>query len=168
MTREVDKTLKQEVEKLDLDDAGDLAKLKTIKRQRKAALTRTIGAIDVCVADRDPAGVQTKLSSLADQLENLTFVHDVYYAVITISDDEDECIKTEEFYESAQAAYTECVGKTRVWLDSVDEKGNLKPVLPPVKEEVKVNPGMTKTIPESDSEIRKYNESILQLSRIHI
>ena len=165
MTREVDKTLKAEVEKLDLDDAGDLAKLKTIKRQRKAALTRTIGAINVCVADRDPAGVQTKLSYLADQLENLTFVHDVYYAVITISDDEDACIKAEELYESAQAAYTECVDKTRVWLDSVDEEGNLKPVLPPVKEEVKVNPGMTKTIPESDSEIRKYNESILQFEQ---
>ena len=52
---EPDKTLEDEVALLDLEKSDDLAKLKIIKRQRKAAVTRTIGAIGVCVADRDPS-----------------------------------------------------------------------------------------------------------------
>ena len=71
---EPDKTLEDEVALLDLEKSDDLAKLKIIKRQRKAAVTRTIGAIGVCVADRDPSEVKSKLSTLTDQFVNFTYV----------------------------------------------------------------------------------------------
>ena len=115
---EPDKTLEDEVALLDLEKSDDLAKLKIIKRQRKAAVTRTIGAIGVCVADRDPSEVKSKLSTLTDQFVNFTYVHDIFYDSI---DDDEEYIKAEEMFNSAQAAYAECVSKARNWLDMVDK-----------------------------------------------
>ena len=72
--REPDVSLKAEVEALDLQDDKDLKKLKHMKRQRKAALTRTIGAIDVSIAEKNPAEVQVKLQLLSRQFANLEFV----------------------------------------------------------------------------------------------
>ena len=166
---EPDKALEDEVALLDLEKSDDLAKLKIIKRQRKAAVTRTIGAIGVCVADRDPSEVKSKLSTLTDQFVNFTYVHDIFYDSI---DDDEEYIKAEEMFNSAQAAYAECVSKARNWLDMVDENGELKPLpppQPPVKEETVTVVSNTDSSNESkiqiDSEMKKLNESMLNFEQ---
>ena len=73
MSLKPEKSLSQEVAGLDLNDEHDLKKLKLIKRQRKAALTRTIGAANVLIAERNPADVEVKLDILSQQFVNLEF-----------------------------------------------------------------------------------------------
>ena len=112
--------LKTTLDQLDLEKDEDMKTLRTIRRQRKAAITRTAGGLDRSISERDPAQVHLKLSTLRQQFVNFEYVHDVYHTELS---DESEIIKSEEFFVNAQVDYTNCVKAAKKWLDSVDDTG---------------------------------------------
>ena len=86
--------LKTTLDQLDLEKDEDMKTLRTIRRQRKAAITRTAGGLDRSISERDPAQVHLKLSTLRQQFVNFEYVHDVYHTELS---DESEIIKSEAF-----------------------------------------------------------------------
>ena len=106
------------IAKLNLPD--DLPKLKTIKRQRRAAMTRKINEISTSIVERSPDEVKDKLIELKQCLSNVQFAHDCYYGELI---NDEDLVTAELFFDSVQKDYNSCVKDSRKWLDSVDESG---------------------------------------------
>ena len=87
---------------LDMKEPADMAQVKSIRRQRKAAVTRTLGSLAKYQSDRDIESVKDRLDIVKQQFDNLEYAHDFYNDHL---ESEAEIVKSESWFLDCQADY---------------------------------------------------------------
>ena len=92
------------------------AKLKILRRQRKAAITRHLGAVTRYMAERNVDAVKTRLATLSKSFSDLEDAHDLYHSTL---EDDDKIMESEDWFADVEATYASSVNKANVWLQSM-------------------------------------------------
>ena len=115
---------------------ADSNRLKVVRRQWKAAITRHLGTLECLMAEDSYDEVLDRLKVIKNSFAQLEEAHDSYInSLTTLSDD--ELLQNEQWLSEVQGNYTAGVRAARQWLkdngqlESVDVKPTVKCDIPP-------------------------------------
>ena len=88
---------------------------RVIRRQRKAAITRHLGAMERYIAEDDVNEVIARLHSIKVSFDDFERAHDVYHGSL---ESDDEMIESELWFSEVETRYTQGVGAARSWVNT--------------------------------------------------